>query len=137
LPSCAQPMNTTPITRTEIATALAHYRRFALRTIIILLVSIFACVVLILGWRYFTIGAFEYPRKGTEKVTDYFAMAVFVIWGLAVFPWLYVRESRWFQQHGLFCPHCGRTWQAPLLGRILGTGTCPYCHASLATTIED
>ena len=120
------------MSRSDIEAAFAQYRRVALRSIGIMLGSLFACFALVLGCRYWTIGALEYPQPGT----DYFAMAVFTVWLLVFVPWLHVRESRGLRQHGLVCPHCHRVWRFPLREKLLKTGTCPFCHTDFQTTMQ-
>lgn len=94
--------------------------------------SLFACFALVLGWRYWTIGALEYPQRGT----DYFAVTVLTAWALVFVPWIHFRESRSLRAHGLACPHCDRVWRFPLRKKLIETGTCPYCHTEFQTTDE-
>ena len=120
------------MSRSAIEIAFAQYHRVASRSIGIVFSSLFACLALVLGWRYWTIGALEYPQPGT----DYFAMVVLTVWLLVFVPWLHFRESRGLRQHGLVCPHCDRVWRFEVRKKLLETGTCPHCHADFQTTAQ-
>lgn len=120
------------MTRSDIETAYAQYRLFALRGVAVMFIALFACFALVLGWRYWTIGALEDP----QPCTDSFAMGLFTAWLLVVIPWLLVRESRGLRRHGLVCPHCDRVWPFRRRKKLLETGACPYCRADLQTSAQ-
>jgi hypothetical protein len=90
--------------------------------------SLGGAIALILGWRYWTIGALAYPQPGT----DYFAMAVLAGWILVVLPWLSFRERRALRREGLVCPHCDRLWRYPDRKKLAATGRCVSCGDDFA-----
>jgi len=113
--------------REELDLHFAGHQRAMRGTIVAVFGSLILCFALVMGWRYFTIGALEYPKRGT----DYFAVVVFGLWVLACAPLAGFRERQSLRLHGLYCPHCHRQWRLSARKQLFASSSCPHCHVQL------